>query len=81
MLTILIFYLRNSPHNFKSLNQENETAMSFEQGNTSSYKKASLVQFAIPNFGVAGLETKIEINKPKITLEKLENVFNSPPHF
>lgn len=70
------YFHRNSPHNLKSLNQEVKRGP-FEQGN--AYIKASFVQFAIPNFGVAEFEAKIEVIKPKITLEKLENIFNSPP--
>lgn len=83
----LIIFFRNSPHNLKSLNQEDQLLVgAAEQRNASSstIKKASFVQFTIPSFAgivVAGFETKLEIKKPKTTLEKLENVFNSPPFF
>jgi hypothetical protein len=69
------------------LNQESQLLVSPpEQGTatSTSYKKASFVQLTVPSFAgivVAGLETKIEVKKPTTTLEKLENLFISPPFF
>jgi hypothetical protein len=72
-------YNRNSPHNFKSLQNPDSAAMvQKEQGMQKSEKITSFVQFTVPQFNgivTAGLETKIEVNKPKTSLEKLESLF------
>lgn len=85
ILKLIFNFFRNSPHNFKSLNTESQLFVSpVEQGRAATFKKASFVQFTVPSFtGIvtAGFETKIEVNKPETTLEKLENIFNSPPFF
>lgn len=77
------YICRNSPHNFKSLqNAEAVVAIEKEQGMKADPKKvgsSSFVQFSIPQFsGMVALETKFEVTKQKTSLEKLENLFTSP---
>ena len=83
-LVITFEYIcRNSPHNFKSLqNAEEVIAIEKEQGMKADSKKvgsSSFVQFSVPQFsGMVALETKFEVTKQKTSLEKLENLFASP---
>jgi hypothetical protein len=71
---------RDSPHNFKKQNAESivgpakgQEIMSIET------KSKSYVQFSIPQFtGIVSVETKLEVKKPRTTLEKFESLFSFP---
>lgn len=82
MNSIWGLYNRNSPHNFKSLQNADNMSMSKEQGMMTDKQNGSssaFVQFSIPQFsGMIAVETTYEVKKPQTSLEKIENLFTSP---
>jgi hypothetical protein len=80
MNSIWGLYNRNSPHNFKSLNDIDAGKANEHGGAASGGKSAkSFVTFSIPQFDkIVAFETSYEVQKPKMSLEKIESVFNFP---
>lgn len=86
---MLLFFGRNSPHNFKKQNAaKTEVSAIKKQVNDNpvvltkaKFEMTSPVQFVIPSFNFSGImkiKTNVKVKKPKMTLDKVESLFNLP---